>query len=418
MFAAISTCNILSFFCKRIKRCASLLINISKEIYMYQKFHYSLHSLRGAKLAAAAPSVCRALVCALCGALVFVSCGGGTELNSLFGVSAEAPVYTGYQVISGTEVNFMFSTEVTLIYARFEPDIALANGTMPEEAAADDGADGAPPAPDVPSKTVASVFAGDHSGGERITADILVEDQSGNTLNILVPFRTRNDRVPKLVINEVRTESATPKSEFIEIKTNSAGNLGALRLFILSANASEPVYEFPPVEVGSGEHVTVHLRKRATDNGIDETGSNLALAASSETSAAKDLSKTARDLWVAGNEKRIHKTDVIYIVDQDDKIIDALALCETEKAWNKNTAFKNGVELLAKQDMWRSADGILIKTPSFSDAVQNSAWITETRTLCRDETVDDSNTSADWYVCATSSATPGAVNNPKRHEPK
>jgi hypothetical protein len=352
--------------------------------------HKKLQFLR----VAAAATVLFAFFCA--------SCMGDGDANSLFGVSAQAPMYRGYQVLSGTEVNFSFSTEVTLLHARFEPDIALADGN------AGLGSTSA-------SKTIPIVFADDHSGGEKITADILVEDQNGNTLNVLVPFRTRNDRVPKLVINEVRTESAKPKSEFIEFKTRSAGNLGALRLFILSANAVEPVYEFPPVEVASGEYITLHLRTRESDNGIDETGGNLGLAGSSESSALKDLPKNARDLWVVGNTKRIHKTEVIYIVDQDDKIIDALCLCESDKAWNKNNVFKNGAELLARQDMWRSTEGVLVKTPAYSDAIGNSGWLTETRTLCRDETLEDSNTASDWYVCAMSSATPGAANNPKRH---
>jgi hypothetical protein len=39
-------------------------------------------------------------------------------------------------------------------------------------------------------------------GGERILADILVEDKDGNTLNVLVPFRSRNENFPSFIITE------------------------------------------------------------------------------------------------------------------------------------------------------------------------------------------------------------------------
>jgi hypothetical protein len=43
--------------------------------------------------------------------------------------------------------------------------------------------------------------------------------------------------------------------------------------------------------------------------------------------------------------------------------------------------------------------------------------MTATRTLCRNEAAGDSNTAADWYICATSGASAGAKNSDKRYDP-
>jgi hypothetical protein len=334
--------------------------------------------------------LCGAVLSLLC--VVFSSCEKEAALDGLFGVSAIPPVYEGCQVLSDNQVNFTFSTGVTVKYAHFQPEVPVQET--------------------VNGRTVSIIFAENRAGGERITADVLVEDHDGNTLNILVPFRTRNDRVPEMVINEVRFDYSKPKSEYIEFKTKSAGNLGALRLFIVSADTKEAVYEFPPVEVNADEYILLHLRTLPTDNGIDELGEALNLAVSG---SAAESPTDARDLWVPSNKKTVHKTDVIYLVNQDDKIIDGLTLCEESAVWDKNkTLYSKGAELMAKQQEWLSQDGILVKSPSAADAVV-SKKTTLTRTLCRDESVEDSNTSKDWYICATSGATPGRQNSTARY---
>ncbi|GMO25072.1 MAG: hypothetical protein Ta2B_04520 [Termitinemataceae bacterium] len=323
--------------------------------------------------------------------LITVSCSDETAINKILGTSAQAPVFMNYKVVSGTQVDFNFNIPVKVISTSFIPAIEIAST-----------ADG---------ESVSVHFAGDHSGGMQLTADVLVEDEDGNTLNVLVPFRTRNDRVPQFVINEVRTENTKPRSEFIELKMKSNGNLGALRLFAASVSNDEPIYEFPPVEVLSGDYVVLHLRTYpGQENCIDELKDNLALAQlSGSATEKKDMQNTARDLFVPSNKKLLHKSEVVYIVDQDDHIVDAVMFAEDEKAWQKNSALKNAAELLAKQGAWLDPSGTAVKTPLFSHAV-NSAGTVTTRTLCRDESKNDTNTLNDWYICATSKGTPGLAN--------
>jgi hypothetical protein len=206
-------------------------------------------------------------------------------------------------------------------------------------------------------------------------------------------------------INELRTEYSKPKSEFIEFKVMERGNLGALRVFVAGNNKNPLLYEFPSIEVAAGEYVTLHLRTIEEDC-RDELGSNLA------ESGGTDSSPTARDLWIPGNTKLLRKTDVIYLLDQDDNVVDAVMLSESADAWWNRDYFAEAAEFLFNKGAWASPDG---KIPSPADAVR-SAGTTNTRTICRDETIlTPSGTAADWYITATSSATPGKPNNPKRY---
>jgi hypothetical protein len=227
---------------------------------------------------------------------------------------------------------------------------------------------------------------------------------------VLVPFKTRNDNLPQLVINEIRLDYNKPSLEFIELRTLTAGNLGAMRLFAAAASIEEPIYEFPPVNVGAGEYIILHLRTLEGDTAIDELGDDLNLAKAAKTS---DTNDDSRDLWVAGSTKHLQKSDVIYLIDQDNNVIDGIALAEDSTKWDKNKNLSKAAEFMAKQGAWLNAEGEAVKTPGYADTVSSNGT-TLTQTLCRDETKLDSNTMKDWYVCARSSATPGGKNSEKR----
>jgi hypothetical protein len=310
---------------------------------------------------------------------------GGDIAGQIIGNKSESPVFLSCQAVSETEINFRFSQPVKVMSLHFSPALML-----------DEVENGS---------TIRVTFNEGPGPGQRLTADLLAEDNNGNTINVLVPLLTRNSRIPPLLINEMRTEYSKPKCEFIEFKTLQAGNLGALRLFIAGNYKAPMVYEFPPVEVAAGEYITLHLRTTEETN-CDELGKNLA------ESGGADSSPTARDLWIPGASKLLHKTDVIYLLDQDNRVVDSVLLSESGDPWWGKDYFADAAEFLFKAGAWESSDG---KICSPADAVSSSGT-TLTRTICRDETLKQSSgTAADWYITANSSATPGKPNNPKRY---
>jgi len=309
---------------------------------------------------------------------------GAEAAEHILGKSSEAPVFISCKAVSETEIDFEFSLPVKVTSLHFSPVIqpdSIENG-----------------------RTVRVSFKGRLGPGERVTADLLAEDDNGNTINVLVPFRSRNDRLPSLLITEIRTEYTKPKCEFIELKTLEAGNLGALRVFVAGNYKAPLIYEFPSIDVAGNEYITLHLRTTEESN-RDELGRNLG------ESGGADSSPTARDIWIPGNSKLLHKTDVVYLMDQDDRVVDAVMFSENADSWWSKAYFAEAAEFLYNATAWKSPDN---KICDPSEAVQ-SARTTLTRTICRDEsTGKDSDTAADWYITVNSGATPGKPNNAKR----
>jgi hypothetical protein len=193
----------------------------------------------------------------------------------------------------------------------------------------------------------------------------------------------------------------------VELKILEAGNLGALRLYIAGNTKNPLVFEFPPVEVAADEYLVLHLRTLDSDIGaVNETGPDLAL------SGGNEAHEQARDFWVPGSAKLLHPTDVVYLTDQDDNIIDAVMLSNLPESWWSKEEFVQAADMLHRQKAWLSEEG---KIPGPQDAVITEKT-TLTRSICREESVSDSDNAGDWYITVGSGATPGGPNNPKRFE--
>ena len=341
---------------------------------MKKFFYYVVAAMKAAQtaviLAVSMTAILAVLVCA---------CSSEAALQRMMGTSASSPVFYGCKTPVEGEVAFFFSREVTVSSMYFDPPMEAEIINQGETVAVRFN----PAPPGLP-------------GGSKVTADLLVEDKNRNTLNVLVSFRTRNNRMPELEINEIRAAYSKPRVEFVELRTLGAGNLGALRLFA-AYEKEEPIFEFPPVEVKKGEFIVVHTR--SIEPGIvDETGANLA------ASQGTDALSTARDFWIPGALK-LHDANAIYVVDQDDKILDGVLLVSGNYKW-KDSITAAAAEM-ARQGAWSGSEP--------GDAV-NADGNTATRTICRDKSRKDSNSAADWYITVTSGATPGKDNNPGRYK--
>jgi len=334
------------------------------------------------------------VLCAVC--IVLGSCSTGETaagaMAKLFGYSSEALVFLNCKAVSEDEIEFEFSRPVTIKSLNFTPALDVAS--------IEDGS------------TVKVKVNKIQKPGMEIAADILAEDTHKNTINVLTPFRTRNNRMPELVINEICTEYANAtvgkREEYIEFKTKSAGNLGAMRIIINgdASGAKQTIYEFSPVEVKNGEYIVLHLRTfdpSSKDEYTDNLNESVGVNASSE----------ARDFWIPGDNKLIHTTaSAVYVLNQDDKALAAVMISKSADSWWAKDYFAETAEFLFKQNAWKSVDG---KICGPANAI-NSTGATNTRTICRDEKIEvDSKTAAEWYITANSSATPGKPNNPKRY---
>lgn len=317
------------------------------------------------------------------------ACSAETAVQQVLGLSAEAPEFIDCRAISPTEIAFRFSLPVAVSSLRFEPDLAV-----------DSVGEG---------ELVTVTLREPLSGGERFVADILVADEEGNTLNVLAPFRSRNDEMPSLVINEIRTEYSKPRVEFVELKTLTAGNLGGIRLFLAQTGTEEPFYEFPPARAAAGEYIVLHLRSLDPDS-VNETADTGATPYTKENEAWPE----ARDFWIPDTKKHLaKKAGMVYLLDQDDGVLDALLWSESADPWWADEKLAAGAEFLFSKGAWANSRG---EIPGPADAL-SSAYTTATRSISRDEAAPDTNGPADWYITAASSATPGKKNSTKKYQP-
>jgi len=304
--------------------------------------------------------------------------------------SYQAPVFLNCRAVTEKEIEFEFSIPVNVTSLNFEPNIKTAS---------------------IENGAIVKVQLEEaQEPGRLIKVDLLAEDGKKNTVNALVQLRTRNNRMPELVINEICTEYTNPRTEFIEFKMMTSGNLGAMRVFILGNTnaAKQTVFEFSPVEVNKGQYVILHLRT-PDNNCKNEYGDNLSLSSGSNSSPE------ARDFWIPGNSKLIHKAaTAIYVLDQDNRVLAAVMISEKpDSSWGKDY-LAEAAEFLFRQGAWKSAEGRVCRPV---DAVI-SADTTATRTINRDEKAANTNTAADWYIVDKSNQTPGKPNSEKRYVPK
>ncbi|MDR3337466.1 MAG: hypothetical protein LBT16_09700 [Treponema sp.] len=326
-----------------------------------------------------------ALLVALC------ACTTGNSVQQVLGLSAETPVFLSCKAVSSRAIAFRFSLPVTVASLLFDPPSAV---NSIEEGA-----------------LVTVTLAEPLVGGEQVIADLLVEDEAGNTLNVLVPFRSRNEDMPSLLITEIRTEYSKPKVEFVEFKALDAGNLGGLRMYLAETGPDAPFYEFPPAMVAQGEYIVVHLRN-LDGLGVDELGGNLAASPYTKDNEAQT---EARDFWFPEAKKHLtKKAGTVYFLDQDDQVLDALIWSENPDAWWGDEKLARMAEFLSGKNAWTASGGGI---PGPAEAV-SSGYTTTTRTICRREGAEDTNSAGDWYTTAASCATPGKINNTKVYEPK
>ena len=287
--------------------------------------------------------------------------------------------------VSETEIVFEFSAPVTLVSLSFDPE-------MDYESVEEEGS------------TVTVVLEKELGPGIRFMAILDLEDDWDNAIREEVSIISWNNRFPSLLINELRIVYINQRQEFIELKMLSDGNLGGLQVFVASNSQDQMIYEFKPVEVKKGEYVVLHLRK-LEDTCVDEYGDSL------NESVGKESNPNARDIWIHSNKKLIDKTDAVYVMDMNERVLDAVMFSDNPASQWSGDLLK-AAEFLFEKGAWSSSDGE-IGTPA--DAVDSSASTT-TRTINRDETVENSNSAADWFVTVNSGNTPGKENDLRRFQ--
>ncbi|MDR1748293.1 MAG: hypothetical protein LBR47_04470 [Spirochaetaceae bacterium] len=308
-----------------------------------------------------------------------------------------SPVLEQFSVESRYSLKFLFSGPVTVVSTGIYPVTDSGDENNGREAA------DAYIRPEIfsgPEGVVVLTVDAPLITGQKYQVKGMVEDERGNSLTFLLPFTGYNDRVPRLLLSEVRTEYAKPRTEFIELYTLSAGCLAGIRIFS-TGDGEDMIYEFPAAEVEAGEFIVLHMR-RTGDECIDEIGD-------STLSGGNEAFPYARDFWLDNTKAVLPKTDVILVEERPGgALLDALLLAgEKHSAWPK-AVFETAARRAFLEGVWTSGSAV-------SGAVVSDS-ATATRTFSRQGYTAGIGIPAgkdDWIVVDTGKATPGSVNSDK-----
>lgn len=315
------------------------------------------------------------VICSTVFLLIFtgVSCTITPEGISILDGNFESPKFLELNVLSEKEINLLFSTDIKIENLKIEtfPVSQLVN---------------------IESKNLGEgswqiITTETFDCTKTYVIEGYVLDARKNSLYFKDSFVGFNNRIPKVVINEIRTEYSKPKVEFIELKVLSDGNLGGMEL-ITASDGSENSYVIPSVEVKSGDYVVIHYRN-IEDGCIDELENDKELSTATESSSS-------RDLWIENSSARIAKSDVIILKERiQGNIADGIIFTESSfSAW--------------KTDYMAECAEVLISSEAWSGESVISDGLTTTRTLSRQNLNKDKSA---WIVVGTSKATPGKENS-------
>lgn len=236
------------------------------------------------------------------------------------------------------------------------------------------------------------VFTSETEPGLPYTLFACAEDEAGNTLNFSVSFSGFNNRIPPVMLNEVRTEYTKPKVEFVEMKVLEDGNIGGLVVYN-AYDGEKSWYIFPSVEVKKDEMLVLHYRTLEEDC-RDEYGSL-------DESLGTESNPGARDFWIPETRARIGLNDVILVKSScTGKILDALLISESGKESWKTEEMEKAARRAYESGAWSS--GWEPKDALCSDNV------TTTRTLSRQK-------DGSWITTASGGASPGKENSTKAY---
>jgi len=249
--------------------------------------------------------------------------------------------------------------------------------------------------------------------GQTIALEGIVQDVAGNTTRFVLPFWGFNPRLPRVLINEARTQGSSTHPDIVELRALEAGNLAGLTFFVGSYAYPVIRYIFPSCEVTSGEFIVLHLRPQGIAEEVDEVEDPAA-------SGGADAIAEARDFWYRDADGALpgENGSVTLYRSPSGLILDALLYsARTSDSDTKYLGF--GTQALLNQALdIVAAGGWEVEGPSVRpEDTARSSGTTSTRTLCRSSNSVDTDSTADWHVVPTKGSTIGAANSDEVYVP-
>lgn len=242
------------------------------------------------------------------------------------------------------------------------------------------------------------------SPGQEYLLEGRVADLWGNSQAFLLPLWGYNPHPARLLINEVRSESSSPRCDMVELYVAGEGSSAGLCLVAGSPADHDWLWRLPAVELAAGACLVLHLKAAPGIAPVDDLESL-------DAAQGPDCGPW-RDLWYPGEAALPGANGCLCLLGGPrGPILDALCYTDRNSSSDEryggfgSAKFRDRVGAIAAAGAWAVEDGAVRPEDCAS-----SVGVTETRTLCRSAGSADSDGRADWHIVPTRGATWGGPN--------
>jgi hypothetical protein len=305
------------------------------------------------------------------------------------------PVFTGLSAESPTTVTFNFDEAVTP-----KPELFRLSDNLQLSSVTFAGST-------VTVTTNASMLP-----GRRYNAEVHVTDNRANHSAIITSFYGYNDKVPDIVINEIRVNGSKSRPDAVELLVKSPGNTAGLTIYRGSSGFNESGLTLPPIKVAKGDYFVIHFRPEGLEQEIDEVSDKT-------VSGGRESGDSHYDFWVKDGAGLSGTNGTVSLyTNPSGSLIDTIVY--SNRNWKEDERYGsfgtsrayNCITEIFEQGGWQSETPGLIKP---EDCVSPDGS-TSTRTICRSNG-EDTDSLRDWHIVPSSSCTMGTVNCEEVYQP-
>jgi len=325
-------------------------------------------------------------------ALAFAGCSAEVDSRGTSDIDLTPPALLGATATSPGGAEIRFSEPVTLVEGSFtsDPPLELSGARPQGDCIVLDLS------PQIP--------------GSRYLLELTVADASGNTAHVLFALYGFNPEVPAVLINELTVRGSAAHPDIVELRVESAGNMGGLVLCNGTANNWTSRVVFPAFRVEPGEFVLAHFKPEGLPAEINETTDKT-------LSGGLDASATAYDFWVPEATGLNGNNGVVSLHERiGGAVLDAILYSNRTSSSDTDYGGFGTAETMERAEEIVGVGGWVVDGTVRPEDAVNPEDSTSTRSLCRRRGVD-TNTRTDWYIVPTRGASFGSENLEEEYRP-
>lgn len=317
------------------------------------------------------------------------SCGPLSDYRQFTDRDIKAPIFISMGTLDERTLELQFSEEIASEpdYLFFDPSVEISSLT-------------------VEKTKIKILFKNDLEPGGLLKIEISVSDLYGNSLTLISDFYGFNSNLPDLIINEFTCQGSSSNPDKVELRVLSDGNTAGICIYegVDTEWAQRKI--LPAIDVVQDDYIIIHFKPSGIPEEIDETEDT-------NISGGLNVHPLAWDLWVdAGSGLSGNNGTITLFSNPAGNFIDGVLYSNRTSISDENYRGFGSTKMMKKADRlyelegWNAEEDLIAP----EDAIDPEDS-TATRSMCRNTAFIDNNTSNDWHIVPTSTASFGEINS-------